>query len=219
MVNEVDQIKKSLSPPLPKPLISNLLDEYTKIKENLFLGRLESTELNAGKFCECALRIIEHLDKGKHTKLGDKLDTEGIIKSVENNTSLPDGIRLYIPRLCRALYDVRSNRDVAHVEENIDPNKPDSLLVSQGADWILTEFIRTYYPSTISPKKAKEIVLKINEVNIPIVQKGMGKVMVQKPDMSYDEQVLVILYNEHPKQISDEDLYDWTGYSLKSTFK
>jgi len=219
MISERDQIVKTLSPPLPKELVSNLIGEYIKIKENLFLGRLGPSELKAGRFCECALRIIEYLHDGNYTNLGGQIDKDSLINQVESNTDLPDGIRLYIPRLCRALYDVRSNRDVAHVDENIDPNKPDSLLVSKGADWILTELVRAYYPSSISVEKARAIVLKINELNIPIVQKSMGEVMVQRKDMSYDDQSLVILYHEYPDLISDDNLYEWTGYSVRSTFK
>jgi hypothetical protein len=219
MLSEKEQIVKSLSPPLPQELVEELIDEYLSIKDNFFLGRLGPSELNAGRFCEITLRIIEHLHDGQYTDMGDSLNKEELIDSVEEDTSLPDGIRLYIPRLCRSLYDIRNNRDVAHVRQDIDPNKTDSLLVSHAADWILTELIRNYYPQTITPEKAKSIVLKINEINIPLVQKSMGEVKVQRPDMSYDDQVLAILYHEYPAQVSDDDLYDWTGYSVRSTFK
>lgn len=216
---EKSKIVNSLSPPLPGYLIENLIGEYQDVKKKYLLGHLGPSELNAGRFCEYVLRIIEELDQGGHTPVGDDLDTGKVIRRVESNTNLPDGIRLYIPRLCRVLLDVRNSRDVAHVETEVNPNLSDSLLVSQGADWILTELIRNYYPSSISVDEAQSIVDSINETEVPVVQDVDGFLRVLDPDMSYKEQVLSILHHQHPSPVSDDDLVDYTGYKNSTRMK
>lgn len=216
---EKSKIVNSLSPPLPGYLVESLIEEYQDIKQKYLLGHLGPSELNAGRFCEYILRIIEELDQGSHTPIGDDLDTGKVIRRVENNTNLPDGIRLYIPRLCRVLLDVRNSRDVAHVETEVSPNLSDSLLVSQGADWILTELIRNYYPSSISVDEAQSIVDSINETEVPVVQDLGGFLRVLNPNMPYKEQVLAILHYQHPSPVSDDDLISYTGYKNSTRMK
>lgn len=213
------KVVNSISPPLPGHLVESMIEEYQDIKQKYLLGYLGPSELNAGRFCECVLRIIEDLDQGSYTPMGDDLDTRKVIRRVENNTNLPDGVRLYIPRLCRVLLDVRNSRDVAHVEEEVSPNLSDSLLVSQGADWILTELIRNYYPSSISVDEAQSIVDSINETEVPVVQDVGGFLRVLNPDMPYKEQVLAILHHQHPSPVSDQDLIDYTGYKNSTRMK
>jgi hypothetical protein len=213
------KVVDSLSPPLPEHLVESLIAEYQDIKQKYLLGHLGPSELNAGRFCECVLRIIEDLDQGSYTPMGNDLDTGKVIRRVENNTNLPDGIRLYIPRLCRVLLDVRNSRDVAHVEAEVSPNLSDSLLVSQGADWILTELIRNYYPSSISVDEAQSIVDSIDETEIPVVQDVGGFLRVLNPNMPYKEQVLAILHHQHPSPVSDQNLIDYTGYKNSTRMK
>lgn len=216
---EQSKIVQSLSPPLPKDVVSNLIKEYVSIKKSFLLGHLGPSELNGGRFCECVLRLIEHVDQGSHTPVGQQLNTGKIIRRVENNTTLPDSIRLYVPRLCRVLLDIRNNRDVAHVEDEVSPNLADSLLVSQGADWILVELVRNYYPSSVRIEEAKKIVDSINETEVPLVQDVDGFLRVLDPELSYKDQVLVILHHVHPSGASDQDLLDYTGYANSSRFK
>ena len=77
---------------------------------------------------------MQHLDNPPYTPFGTSLNSEGIIKTVEKNTSLHESLRFFIPRIARILLDVRNRRDVGHVGGDVNPNFPDSLLIAHNAD-------------------------------------------------------------------------------------
>ena len=93
------QIESDLTKTFPPDVVKQLLDEYLQIKHSFFLRQFKPAELNAARFCECILRLVEYLDSGTFTPLGQQLGTENIIRRAENNVGLTDGIRFLIPRL------------------------------------------------------------------------------------------------------------------------
>jgi hypothetical protein len=211
------QIKVALSTQLPQEIITALLDEYQHIKQQFFLRKFQPAELNAARFSECALRLIEFLDTGNYTPFGKQLNTQNIINRVSNNTGLPEGIRFFIPQLTRILLDIRNKRNVAHVGGEVNPNYSDSLLVSHSADWILVELIRNYHANSID--EARKIVESINETKIPIIVEVGGFVRVQNTKLRADQKTLLILYYKQPDKVSDADLIKWIKYSNASRYR
>lgn len=212
-----DVINK-LSPSLPNDITNRLLTEFLGIKQNLVLGRYSPSELNGGRFAECVVRLIQHLDNPPYIPFGTQIkDIDQAFRRVENNSSLHESLRFYIPRLSRILLDVRNRRNVAHVGGDVDPNYSDSLLISQITDWILSEIIRIFYHCSI--EEAKKIVEGINQVHIPIIFNHNGFLKVLNSDLSNREKTLVLLYNKKPDNVSDSDLVKWLKYSNPSQFK
>ncbi len=195
------QVIAALSPPLPTEIVARLLDEYQGIKQQLALRKFRPSELNGGRFAECVLRLVQHLDNPPYTPFGTSLNSADMIKSVEKNTSLHESIRIHIPRTARILLDVRNRRDVAHVGGDVNPNFPDSLLIAHIADWILTEIIRLYYNCSID--NAQKIADSINEGNLPIVADIDGFVRVQNTNLDFPSKTLVILYHKNPVKVRD----------------
>jgi hypothetical protein len=211
------QIEISLCSKFPKDVVTALLDEYQYIKQQFFLQKFQPAELNAARFSEYVLRLIEFLDTGSHTPVGKQLKTEKIINDVLNNTSLPDGIRIFIPRLTRVLLDVRNKRDVAHVGGEVSPNYSDSLFVSHTADWILIEIIRNYHSNSID--EARKIVESINEAKIPVIVEIDGFLRIQNTKMTAEHKTLLILYHKQPDKVRESDLVKWINYSNTSRYK
>ena len=63
-------------------------------------------------------------------------------KLINGLGSLPDGsfddsLRLSIPRACRIVYDIASNRGARHDPHEINPNAMDASLVVSVCSWIL----------------------------------------------------------------------------------
>lgn len=133
---QISQLETALSTQFPQEVFTALLDEYQHIKQQFFLRKFQPAELNAARFSECVLRLIEFLDTGNYTPFGKQLNTQNIINRVSNNTGLPEGIRFFIPQLTRVLLDIRNKRNVAHVGGEVSPNYSDSLFVSHSTDWI-----------------------------------------------------------------------------------
>lgn len=212
-----DQLVNTLSPPLPKVLIEKLIEEYQSLKKQFFLGHYKPSELDAARFSECVLRIIEYEDISTYTPLGIQIDSQRIIRHAENNVNLPESIRIFIPKLCRILLDIRNRRDVAHVGVGVSPNFSDSQLVCQCADWILIELIRAYCSTSID--KAREIVKSINDMRVPVIAEVNGFVRVQDTTLKASEQTLVILYHRHPESVTDSDLIKWIEYKNSARYK
>ncbi|HEY9692317.1 MAG TPA: hypothetical protein V6D15_08940 [Oculatellaceae cyanobacterium] len=211
------QIETALSTKLPKDILVALLDEYQHIKQQFFLGKFQPTELNAARFSECVLRLIEFLDTGNYTPFGKQLNTQSIINRVSNNTTLPEGIRFFIPQLIRVLLDIRNKRNVAHVGGEVNPNYSDSLFVSHCADWILVELIRNYHTNSIDA--ARKIVTSINETKIPVIVEVGNFIRVQNTNLKTDQKTLLILYYKQPDKVSDVDLIRWIKYSNASRYR
>lgn len=212
-----DNIISALSPPLPQDIIEHLIDDYLEIKQNFAFRKFRPSELNGGRFAEGALRLVEHLDAGVYTPFGTPLNSDRIINQAVANTSLHESMRFYIPRMARILLDVRNRRNVAHPGGDVDPNLSDSLFVSHGADWILTEILRLHYGCSIND--ARKIAEGLNEFSIPIIADIDGFVRVQNTALNFSDKTLVILYYKHPNKVSDQDLIKWTRYSNPSKYK
>ncbi|WP_107666942.1 hypothetical protein [Cyanothece sp. BG0011] len=213
------QLETALSAHIPQEILKKLLDEYQEIKKQFLLRKFQPSELNAARFSECVLRLIEYLDTGQYTAFDNKKNfkTENIINRVSNNLNLRDGIRLLIPRLTRVLLDIRNKRDIAHVGGEVNPNYSDSLLVVHAADWILVEIIRNYHTNSID--EARKIVQSINETKIPVIVEIDGFVKVQNTNLKAEDKTLLILYHKQPNKVRDTDLMKWINYTNSSRYK
>src|SRR4029077_15319858 len=123
------------------------LEAHSEAKRNFYLGRLRLNEVEGGRFCEAAFRILQQIATGRFTPINKHLDTDKVIQQL---AALPagghsDSIRLHIPRSLRVVYDIRNKRDAAHLADNIDPNLQDATLVVSMIDWVLAEFVRLYH--------------------------------------------------------------------------
>lgn len=210
-------IEQALSEKLPSDIVIHIINEYQHIKQQFFLRKFQQSELNAARFGECVLRLIEFLDTGCYTPLGKSLKTENIINRAKSNVNLPEGIRFLIPQLTRVLLNVRNKRDVAHVGGEVNPNYSDSLFLSHSADWILIELIRNYHTNSID--EARKIVESINETKIPVIAEVEGYIRVQNTSLSAEQKTLLILYHKQPDKISDSDLAKWIKYTNISRYR
>lgn len=211
------KLESALSIQFPKDVLAALLDEYQLIKQQFFLRKFQPTELNAARFSECILRLIEFLDTGSYTALGKQLDTQKIINRASNNTGLQEGIRFFIPQLTRVLLDIRNKRNVAHVGGEVDPNYSDSLFVSHSVDWILVELIRNYHANSID--EARKIVASITEIKIPVIVEIDDFIRVQNTTLKADQKTLLVLYHKQPDKVSDADLMRWVRYTNTSRYR
>lgn len=212
------QIISILHPPLPKEVVENLIEEYLNIKTNLVLAHYSPTELNGGRLAECIIRLIQFLDSPPYTPFGQQLhNVDQIIRKAENNVSLHESMRFYIPRLARILLDVRNRRNVAHVGGEVNPNYSDSLFVTQVSDWILIEIVRIYYNNSI--QEARKIVENINQVHVPVVFNANGFLKVQNSSLPVKNKVLILLYYRKPESTSVSDLLKWTKYKNSTQFR
>ena len=152
------QLRDQLTTSLPGVLVEELIEAHEEAKRAFFLGGLRLSEVEGGRFCEAALRLLEYITTANHTPLGRQLDSDGIIRRLAQLPidSHAESIRIHIPRSLRLVYDIRNKRDAAHLADGIDPNIQDSSVVCGVIDWVLAEFIRLYHD--VGPDEASGIV-------------------------------------------------------------
>jgi len=136
-------IQSQLSTSLDSRIVTELLDAHSEAKRNYYLGGLRLSEVEGGRFCEAAFRILEQITTGAFTPLGTQINTEQLINRLSQipNGAFHDSVRLHIPRALRLVYDIRNKRDAAHLADGIDPNLQDATLVINTIDWILAELL------------------------------------------------------------------------------
>ncbi|MEE9223360.1 MAG: hypothetical protein V3U51_01240 [Thermoplasmata archaeon] len=157
------------------------------------------------------MRLLQHHTTGKYTRLGRQLpDFE---KEVGRLRSLPidryhDSVRLHIPRTVQLILDVRNRRDIGHVGGDVDPNLSDATMVMTNASWILTEFLRLFYTSSV--EEAQQLVTDIMERQVPLVWEKAGSLKVLNPRLSLRETLMALLYVKGNEGASREDLLNWS---------
>lgn len=201
---------------LPEEIIKKLVNEFQKLHKQYFLNNWDSSQLNGGRFGEAVLRIIEFKSTGSFTPIGTQLPRRQIVTQVTQNRSLPDSLRLYIPNLTELIMDFRNNRNVAHLG-NIDVNEMDSSFVISACNWIMAELVRL--ETQFSPGKSQQIIKKIIERKMPIIEDIGGRLKVLDSNLTVKEQILVICYQKYPNSISFTKLSQWVKEKNISRFK
>jgi hypothetical protein len=203
-----DDIKKILSTKIDLRLIEALIRHYIELKQKFFLGQYEPSQLNCAKFAEVVIRIIEYITKGNYTPLGKNVSLDALAKELEQlpKDDFPDSLRIHIPRILRATYDIRNKRGVAHIGE-VNPNLMDATFVVSACDWIMAEFLRLYH--TDDSNEAQRIINSIVERKVPIIEEFGDELKVLTPNLHVTDKILLILYKKHPNYVSTSDLKTW----------
>lgn len=201
---------------LPLQIVKYLEREFQKIHEQYFLGKWEPSQLDAGRFSEMVLRVVEFHYRQDYTPIGEKLNREKIIGEAAKHSNLEDSLRLTIPKLAGLLLDFRNNRDVAHIS-NIDVNSMDATFIIQTANWIMAELVRL--ETKRSPEEAQKEITKIIERKVPLVEEIGDRLKCLDPRLPAKKQALVFCYLIYPRFTTDEELFSWVGVKNKSRFK
>jgi hypothetical protein len=204
---------------LPNTLRDELLSCFNEILKNYREGRWEPSELNGGKLCEVVYTILKgFVDSGSYPMAASKPNNMvDACRALEQAPSaIPRSVRIQIPRVIVALYEVRNNRGVGHVGGDVNPNQMDATLVVAMSKWLMAELVRLFHDLT--PSGAEAIVEALTERILPIVWVAGDILRVLDPKMPVRDQVLVLLYHTgQPVEVSD--LLKWTEYSNPSKFR
>jgi hypothetical protein len=200
-------------------LVDELLAAHQEAKHNSYLGGLRLSAVEGGRFCEAAFRMLQQATTGTFTPLGKTLDATRIITNLANvpSAKAPDSIRLHIPRVLRVIYDVRNNRDAAHLADGIDPNPQDATLVISNIDWVLAEFVRLHHGVTAD--EAQKLVDGLVSRKVPAVEDFDGFLKVLRPKGRVREYLLLVLYERATQGASYQELQSWVRPSMRTNLR
>lgn len=214
-------IETQLASKLEARLVYELLEAHAEAKRHFYLGSLRPAEVEGGRFCEAAFRILESITQGgTFTPLGKTLpSTDKLIQQLSNAdaTRHNESIRLHIPRSLRLVYDIRNKRDAAHLADGIDPNLQDATLVVGVLDWVLAEFIRLYH--NVAADQASRIVNGIVKRAAPVVQDFSGFLKILNPKFGVSEHCAVLLYQRGEDGATFDELRAWARPKMRANLK
>lgn len=190
---------------LPESLRNELLDAFQKIERNFREGRWEPSALNGGKLCEVVYSILRgHVDGSFPAKASKPSNMLDACKRLEHaGSSFPRSVKIQIPRMLIALYEIRNNRGVGHVNGEVDPNHMDAVCVLQMSKWVVAELIRVFH--NVSPEEASAVVGALSDRELALVWTIDGVSRVLDTSLSMLEKTLVLLYAA-PSGLDEGDL-------------
>lgn len=216
----LDLIKEQLiSAGLHEESVDRMLDHYQDMR--FYLGNEDYVEAGAhiGNFLENVANIIldeagEEVDP--HISVGNFVDN--IVNGHYDTDELSPEIVLTVPRMMRAAYDLRNNRDSVHVNLKIPVNHSDTQTAVRISTWILIELLREYG----SEDDVDEIAGLIEEFAAPLtpyIDSYEGKRIIMSRELDVEEEILVHLY-AYGKTLEADTLVEWiidaNGHTVKS---
>lgn len=201
-------------------LRQNLVTSYLKLKQNFIEGRFESAGMDAGKFCEAAMRIAQSQLTGAYVPLGSRIPNfADAVRALVllPATSGPETMRDLVPRALLFLYTMRNKRGIGHLAGDVDSNRVDAMTIVQVADWVLCELIRVYHGLSI--EEAQDLVDSLAQRQLPIVWEVAGKRRVLREGLTKSDETLLLLYATTDFTVLAEDLCEWVEYSALHLYK
>jgi hypothetical protein len=203
---------------IPEAFEDELFQRYKEIERNFRERRWEPAELNGGKLCEASYALLKgHVDGAYPAKPSKPQNMVTACQQLEQApAALGRSIRIQIPRMLVALYEIRNNRNVGHIGGDVDPNHMDAVCVLQMAKWIVGEFIRLFHG--VSTEEASRIVETLTDRHIDVVWKTGNKKRILKPGLAMIEKALLMLYSE-AEPMPEAVLIDYIEHSNPSVFR
>ncbi len=189
---ERNSLVNQISPPINKLFAEQLVDEFISLERRFIQRDWEPAELDGGQFCEIAMRILYHLDSGN---LNYSKGHDECLRYFENNTVTHNLDRRevgHISKVSQSVYKFRSQRGAVHISHTYTPNHMDAKLVVECVRWMLNEMLRIFWNN--DREAVAKVIREILQFDVPCVGIYNEKVIVQRTDLSSEEEILILLH-------------------------
>lgn len=194
-----------ISPPLDNFLVIQLLDEFISMERRFIQRDWEPAELDGGQFCEILARIFYHLDSGNLNRTKDFNDCLNYIENSQVTHNIqPRHDALHIAKVTRTVYKFRSQRGAVHISPTYEPNHMDSKFVIEAVRWCMNDTLRIFW--TGDREKAAKAIRELLQFDVPCIGKFEEVLIVQRTDLTSEEEILVLLHYSGEVGMSRKDL-------------
>ena len=202
---------------LPTDLADAVEAEYTNLLDHYLKEEWDDAQVDAGRFCEAVLRVIEWHTSGSYTPIDGKSrpDRKKVVNAAAQDTNLPPTLRLQIPQAVELMMDFRNGRNAAHLGA-IDPNRLDAGCVVQLATWVVAELVRLETQRT--PAEVQTVIDELAKPHVPLVQTVGDQPIVLDPNLSASDTALVLLYQQGVPVPVDQ-LRRWAEYGNSTRWR
>lgn len=198
-------------------LRAELVATLNEISTNFRQSRWEPSELNGGKLCEVVYSIVKGEADGSFPVASSKpRNMVSACQQLEQETQLPRSLRIQVPRMIIALYEIRNNRGVGHVGGEVNPNHMDAVAVLYMAKWLVAELIRVFH--CVDTATATEMVDALVEREVQVVWLVDGRKRVLLEKLTLRNKTLLLLYSE-AGAVAEDDLRNWVEASNPTSYR
>jgi hypothetical protein len=193
----INNLSKSIEPTVATALVSS----YERLASRFRSGDLDGCLVAAGKFVEHTLRAVEYIRTS--VAPAEIKAPQQTVKDIEKDSSLPEGLRVLVPRIAHAMiYDIRSKRGALHVKE-IDPRQIDAALAIQAAGWVLAELLRLYHDG--DEQEVARAMASLVQAHFPFVEQ-FGDEWVVTQHVPCDIELLLLMARASPNGLGRKAL-------------
>jgi hypothetical protein len=180
---------------VPKSLEDELFENFREIERNFRERRWEPAELNGGKLSEVAYCILRgHVDGNFLQKSSKPANFHAACLELANApASFGRSVRIQLPRMLIALYEIRNNRNVGHIGGDVDPNHMDAVCVLHMAKWVMSELVRIFHGVTLT--EATDMVEALSERELSLIWDTGSVRRVLDNSLTMLEKTLVLLFS------------------------
>jgi hypothetical protein len=191
---DASALEAALATLLPKELAKDLVEEFLDVRADVAtqtLGRAAP-----GKVVETVVQACQAIEN--NGTYDAQPQVEKYLTGLESRTSsLPDGLRICAARVCRAMYALRSKRNIVH-KADVDPSLYDLHFLYAGSQWVIAELLAL--ASGISGQEAGRLVSQVQAPSDGLVEAIDDRKIVHA-DMPIPEEVLVVLMQDYPTPV------------------
>jgi hypothetical protein len=119
-----------------------------------------------------------------------------------------DSVRVSIPRACRFVYEIVSNRGARHASEEVNPNQMDAAVVVANCSWVLAELLRYAQKGAAELSQAVDLLAALTPKRFPAIENIDGRMSFHFKGLSAREVCLLTLWRYHPKRLSESELIE-----------
>lgn len=214
----ISSLSKSLEKAFPAELVEEMLRSYDKVQQDYFLADYRPLCIEAARFAEVAIRMLQHITAGRYISLESQIPNFAAevtkLAQLPQSLSFSDSIRLLIPRTLQIIYDVRNKRNIGHIGGEVDENFADATLAMTCCNWVLAELVRIYHTGDID--EAQAMVDSLIEIKLPMIQDFEGFLKVLDPDLPLPAKILVLLHHRGKIGATFNELTEWIGRTEKT---
>src|ERR1035441_197943 len=99
-------------------------------------GEWDDANAKAGKFVEAVLKALV-CEAGEKPASGKAFKAGTVLETIDKKIVLSESLRLTIPRACRFVYEIASNRGARHDADEVEASEMDAKAVVTQCSWIL----------------------------------------------------------------------------------
>jgi len=195
-----DRLAQALFGLLGRTLAQEIAADFVKLRGDCATRTLERA--SSGKFVETLVQCLQHVATGAYDA---KPDVDAYLtKRVENEASLPEGLRICAARLARFIYTLRNKRNIAH-KNPIDPNTFDLDITHEGAAWIMAELLRNATNTTMHEAGA---LIELVHIPVGALVEEIDGTRIVHADVSVRDEILILLHSHYPERVPQSNIFE-----------